>query len=579
MKPAIRQRPLPAGPALDGLHPVLDRIYRSRGLRDSVELSLSLEGLLPSRGLRGLSRAAELLADALTSGRRITLIGDFDADGATSVALGVLALRAMGADSPDYLVPNRFHYGYGLTRPIVDLAARQGAELLVTVDNGISSLEGVDLARELGLQVIVTDHHLPGPAVPAADAIVNPNLAGDEFPSKHLAGVGVIFYVMAGLRQELRRRGWFRDRSVPEPALAGLLDLVALGTVADVVPMDRNNRILVEQGLRRIRAGCCRPALTALLEVAGRDPAEAVAADLAFAAGPRLNAAGRLEDMGVGIECLLAEDPRHAAEHARRLDALNRQRRTIESDMQAQAVADIESRLPTAAGDTGPALCLFARDWHQGVVGILASRLKERFHRPAVVFAPAGNGAIKGSGRSVPGLHLRDVLARVDALHPGLLDRFGGHAAAAGLTLAEKRFGAFRDAFLAVVEELLPPEALQAEILTDGPLDPPDLSLDLAQAIRRGGPWGQAFPEPLFHGTFRVISRRIVGEHHLRLRLRHPDPDGGEVDAIAFGALDRGWDGQGEHVELLYRLGVNQWQGRTRLQLVVENLFAASPQP
>ena len=573
MRPEIRRRRLPGGPALAGVHPVLDRVYRARGIREEAQLDNGLPGLAPASELGGLPAASELLADAVIAGRRIMFIGDFDADGATSVALGVLALRRMGVAAPGYLVPNRFEFGYGLTTPIVDLAAEEGAEVLITVDNGISSLDGVAAARARGMQVVVTDHHLPGPALPAADAIVNPNLPDDPFPSKHLAGVGVIFYVMAGLRQALRHRGWFDGPGPREPALARLLDLVALGTVADVVPMDHNNRILVEQGIRRIRADHCRPGLRALLTVAGRDPRQVTASDLAFAAGPRLNAAGRLEDMSVGIECLLAEETGCAMALAERLDTLNRERRSIEADMQAQALADLEQRLPDSDGPLPAALCLHDPAWHQGVVGILAARLKERFHRPTIILAPAGDGVLKGSGRSIPGLHLRDVLARVDSRHPGLISRFGGHAAAAGLSLPESAVEAFRDAFGDAVEAMIEPDVLSPEILTDGPLEDEELSLETASAIHGGGPWGQGFPEPVFHNRFRVLERRVVGGRHLKLRLSPADGHRPVLDAIAFGALDRGWDQAGERVEALYRLGLNHWDGRVRVQLVVEQLF------
>ncbi|MCP1676184.1 single-stranded-DNA-specific exonuclease [Natronocella acetinitrilica] len=570
MNPVLRQRLLPPGHAIAGVHPVLDRVLRARGVASADDLALGLDNLLPPGTLTGLDAAAEVLATAVMQGRRIVLVGDFDADGATSVALGILALRWMGAVEPGYLVPNRFEFGYGLTPPIAAIAADQGAQLLVTVDNGISSHAGVAEAHAHGMQVIVTDHHLPGPSLPAADVIVNPNLTDSRFPSKSLAGVGVIFYVMAALRQALRGAGWFERRGLAVPSLAELLDLVALGTIADVVALDRNNRILVEQGLRRIRAGRCRPGLLALLGVGGRDAERAVASDLAFAAGPRLNAAGRLEDMTVGIECLLAEDARSAAALAGRLDALNRERRAIEARMQDEALADLEARID---GDAlTAALCLYDANWHQGVVGILASRLRERFHRPALVFAPAGDGELKGSGRSIPGLHLRDAIARVDSLQPGLIPRFGGHAGAAGLSLAEADFDTFSSLFTQVVADSVDPAQFRGELLTDGPLQASDLELPLAEEIRAAGPWGQGFPEPVFHNVFRVHSRRIVGERHLRLQLSPVDSPRHSVEAIAFGAVERGWDGLPETIEMAYRLDVNHWQGRKRLQLMVVDM-------
>lgn len=574
----IRQRRVPADPIpkLQGLHPVLQRVYAARGIDSADELERDLRRLADVGRLAGIDAAAELLSEAIRDRRHIIVVGDFDADGATSVALFLRAMRDMGAPSVDYLVPNRFDYGYGLTPPIVEIAAERGAEVLVTVDNGISSHAGVRLARERGMRVIITDHHLPGETLPEADAIVNPNLPGDAFPSKALAGVGVIFYVMAAVRARLRDQGWFSERRMAEPQLGGLLDLVALGTVADVVPLDRNNRILVEQGLRRVRAGKACAGLQALLEVAGRNPAQAVASDLGFAAGPRLNAAGRLEDMSIGIRCLLTEDAAEAERLAAELDALNRQRRDIEQAMEQEALASLEQALQRIDGDPPAALCVHDTHWHQGVVGIVASRLKERFHRPTVVFAPDGDGLLKGSGRSIPGLHLRDALERVHSLNPGLISRFGGHAAAAGLTLARDGFDRFRQAFQQVVQEWVAPHELHGELLTDGALQPADLGLELAQAIRAGGPWGQGFAEPCFDNLFEVQQRRIVGERHLKLQLRHVD-GGALVDAIAFRAVDSGWDQlQARQVRAIYRLDVNSWRGAVRPQLIIEHLEAVA---
>jgi len=569
----LRRRELPEGTPLPGMHPVLDRIYRARGIRSQEQLDHSLRRLLPVSGLDGVQAAAALLADAVTEGRRILLVGDFDADGATSVAVGVRALRAMGAQDPQYLVPNRFEDGYGLSPPLVAEAARLAADVLVTVDNGISSIEGVEAARRRHMQVVVTDHHLPGEQLPAADVIVNPNLRDCAFPSKWLAGVGVIFYTMVALSRELERRGWFGVHR-PLPSLSGLLDLVALGTVADLVHLDQNNRILVEQGLRRIRAGKACPGLVALLELGGRDPRHVGAVDLGFAAGPRLNAAGRLEDISVGIECLLSDDPEHAGRLAAELDALNRQRRELEDDMQRQAVTRVEAQLDLGV-TLPPCLCLHDPGWHEGIVGLLASRIKDRYHRPVFAFAHTGETELKGSGRSIPGLHLRDLLARIDAEEPGLIKRFGGHAAAAGLTLGREDLARFQARAVALAHEQLDMQALSAECLTDGPLTAADMTMGLAADIERGGPWGQGLPEPLFANAFEVLERRpLGGGTHLRLSLRLCDASRRmpALEAIAFQAQARGWDQPAAKVEIAYHLAVNRWQGRERLQLLVREL-------
>ena len=555
------------------ISPLAARILAGRGVDDPAALDLGLKMLCPATALSGLERAVALLRTAVEQDRRIVVVGDFDADGATSCALTLLALRAMGHRSASYIVPNRFSGGYGLSPSIAEHAHAEGADLLLTVDNGVSSVDGVARAKALGLSVIVTDHHLPPRQLPDADAIINPNLVGDGFPSKNLAGVGVIFYVLAALRGALREADWF-CAGRPQPSMADWLDLVALGTVADVVPLDRNNRVLVEQGLRRIRAGRARPGLLALLEVAGRTASRATASDLGFAVGPRLNAAGRLEDMAIGIECLLADDVGQAATMAAELDGLNRQRRSIEQNMESEALAALE-KLETAQGDATPpaALCLFDPTWHQGVIGILASRLRERFHRPVVAFAQADDG-LKGSARSIPGLHIRDLLERVSAENPGLIPKFGGHAAAAGLSLAAADLHRFQQAFLRAAEDSLDQDMLNQDLLTDGPLAPDELCLDTAQSLQALGPWGKGFPEPSFDGRFEILQRRVVGGRHLKLDLR-PSPcpeDGAPVEAIAFRALDRGWDRCGRHVQLVYRPEVNYWQGRRRLQLIVEHM-------
>ncbi|MDO8862040.1 single-stranded-DNA-specific exonuclease RecJ [Haliea sp. E1-2-M8] len=557
-----------------GLHPLLARIYCGRGVTDPGELKLSLQELLPPAELQGAAEAAVLLADAIAADKRLLIVGDFDADGATSTALGITALRALGAGHVDYLVPNRFEYGYGLTPEIVALAAGRQPDLIITVDNGISSMEGVAAARALGIATLVTDHHLAGRELPAADVIVNPNQPGCAFPSKAMAGVGVIFYVMLALRAELRARGWFASQSLPEPNLAGCLDLVALGTVADVVPLDRNNRILVAAGLQRIRSGRARPGIAALLEVAGREAASVVASDLGFAVGPRLNAAGRLDDMSVGIECLIAPSAGSARDYAGRLQQLNQERRQIERGMQQEALSLLEN-LPLQAEDGSPpaAIALYEPRWHQGVIGILASRVKDRLHRPTIVFADAepGGDELKGSARSINGIHIRDVLDAVATRNPGLVTRFGGHAMAAGLSLPKAHYPAFAEAFITEVARHGRDLDLEAVLESDGELAADEFDLTLAETLRFGGPWGQHFPEPLFDGRFRVVQQRLVGERHLKLVL---GLSGGEVvDAIAFNVdLDVWPDPAQEWVEAAYRLDVNEFRGRRSLQLVIEQL-------
>jgi len=553
----------------DDLHPVLRRVYAARGLLRADQLQRGLDRLLPASQLMGMEAAVDLLGTALMERRRILVIGDFDADGATSTALAVRVLRACGAAHVEYLVPDRFRYGYGLTPGIVRVAVDRAPDLIVTVDNGISSIDGVRAAKEAGIRVLVTDHHLPGQRLPDADAIVNPNQPGDEFASKNLAGVGVMFYLLAGLRARLRQEGWFTRQGLKEPILADYLDLVALGTVADVVPLDHNNRVLVEQGLRRIRAGRACPGIQALLEVAGRNPRRAVASDLGFFAGPRINAAGRLEDMSIGIECLLADDPGRARELAAQLNDLNLERRAIEDRMREEALAEVE-RLHLEDGAGLPVgLCLYDGDWHQGVVGLVASRVKDRVHRPVIAFAPGENGELKGSARSVPGLHIRDALDEIATTHPGLIDRFGGHAMAAGLSLQPERLEDFRVAFDAQVRRHLGADDLRGMVWSDGELAPSELNLELAEALRYGGPWGQGFPEPVFDGRFRVERRRVVGDRHLKMTVR---PEQGDIalDAIAFGfPLERMPD-EGSRMHLAYRLDVNEYRGLRGLQLLVE---------
>ena len=566
----IEPRPLPETlPDLGDLPPLLTRLYAARGVQSAAELDKGLARLIPYTQLKGIEAAVDLLVEALEQRQRILIVGDFDADGATASTVGVLGLRSLGAAQVDYLVPNRFEYGYGLTPEIVAVALERRPELLITVDNGISSIDGVAAAKAAGLRVLVTDHHLPGQELPAADAIVNPNQPGCGFPSKALAGVGVIFYVLLALRARLRERGWFASR--PEPNLGELLDLVALGSVADVVPLDANNRILVHQGLARIRAGRARPGLRALLEVAGRDYRRITSTDLGFILGPRLNAAGRLDDMSLGIECLLCEDEQLARDMAVQLDALNQDRKAIEQGMQREALSQLRD-LPIEELPFG--LCLFEADWHQGVIGILASRLKERYHRPTIAFADAGDGLLKGSARSIPGFHIRDALDAVAAQHPGLISKFGGHAMAAGLSLPLANFGAFSAAFDAEVRRQLCEDDLTGRLLSDGQLGVEEFHLDLAHALRQAGPWGQHFPEPLFHGVFEIVQQRLVGERHLKLVLR-TECGGRQLDAIAFNIDREQWPNPTVRwVELAYKLEANEFRGQESVQLLVAHIAA-----
>jgi len=572
----VRRRQVNAQEPLPGaaIHPLLARVYRGRGITTGQELDLGLAQLLPPDLLLQADRAASLLADALAADRKILIVGDFDADGATSTALGVSVLRAFGARRVDYLVPNRFDYGYGLTPEIVALAARDKPDLIITVDNGISSVEGVAAANELGITTLITDHHLAGRELPAAEVIVNPNQPGCEFPSKNLAGVGVIFYIMLALRAQLRQRDWFADRT--EVNLGHYLDLVALGTVADVVPLDRNNRILVAAGLQRIRNGQARPGIGALLEIASRQPRTVVAADLGFAVGPRINAAGRLDDMSVGIECLLSESAQQARSLAARLHQLNQDRRLIEQGMQDEALQILAKLPPTSEEDAPVAMTLYQPGWHQGVIGILASRIKDRLHRPTIAFADGDEGQIKGSARSIAGIHIRDILDAVATRHPGLITKFGGHAMAAGMTLPRDAYETFAAAFVDEVARHAEDVELQAVIESDGELQPDEFALELATQLRFAGPWGQHFPEPVFDGCFTIVSQRLVGEKHLKLVLAHPDSQQ-LLDAIAFNVdLDIWPDQSVEQVEVAYRLDVNEFRGQRTLQLMVEHLSPRS---
>ncbi|MEC5342858.1 single-stranded-DNA-specific exonuclease RecJ [Brenneria populi] len=569
----LRRRP----PAQDSdlpmtMPPLLRRLYAQRGIKGERELERGLRGLLDYRLLNGIGQAVDFLQQALADRRCIVVVGDFDADGATSTALTVLALRGMGGVNVKYLVPNRFDDGYGLSPEVVAQAAALGAEVIVTVDNGISSHAGVDEARRRGIAVLVTDHHLPGETLPAADAMINPNLRDCAFPSKALAGVGVAFYLMMALFVRLRDSGWFTQKALAEPKLTELLDLVALGTVADVVPLDANNRILVAQGLSRIRAGRCRPGIRALLEVANRDARQLVASDLGFALGPRLNAAGRLDDMSVGVALLLSDDIVQARMLASDLDALNQTRREIEQGMQTEALRLCE-KLEHSRTELPYGLAMYHPEWHQGVVGILASRIKERFHRPVIAFAPAGDGMLKGSGRSIAGLHLRDALERLDTLYPGMMLKFGGHAMAAGLSLMEERFDEFRLRFGELVGEWLDASQLEGVIWSDGELALPELCLSTAEMLRDAGPWGQAFPEPTFDGRFRLLQQKLVGERHLKVMVE-PVNGGPLLDGIAFNVDTRLWpDGSVREAELAYKLDVNEYRGKRSVQLLIQHLW------
>ncbi|RON79406.1 single-stranded-DNA-specific exonuclease RecJ [Pseudomonas fluorescens] len=564
----IEPRQLPATlPFLGDLPPLLTRLYAARGVQSEAELDKSLARLIPFQQLKGIDAAVDLLVTALEQRQRILIVGDFDADGATASTVGMLGLRLLGAAHVDYLVPNRFEYGYGLTPEIVEVAMTREPHLLVTVDNGISSVEGVAAAKRHGLKVLITDHHLPGDELPLADALVNPNQPGCEFPSKALAGVGVIFYVLMALRARLRSLGWYENK--PQPNIGELLDLVALGSVADVVPLDANNRILVHQGLERIRAGRARPGIKAILEVAKRDAARITSTDLGFIVGPRLNAAGRLDDMSLGIECLLTADANLAREMAAQLDGMNQDRKSIEQGMQREALAQLKD-LPVESMPFG--LCLFDPEWHQGVIGILASRMKERYFRPTIAFADAGDGLLKGSGRSVQGFHIRDALSVVAAQHPNLIAKYGGHAMAAGLTLPQENFALFAEAFDAEVRRQLREEDLTGRMLSDGTLAVEEFHLELARALRHAGPWGQHFPEPLFHGVFQLVEQRVVGERHLKVVLKS-ECGSVKLDGIAFG-IDRDiWPNPTiQWVELAYKLDVNEFRGNETVQLMIAHI-------
>ncbi|MBB6522198.1 single-stranded-DNA-specific exonuclease RecJ [Pseudoteredinibacter isoporae] len=578
MSTIICQRPSSPSSALQqsDLPVLLQRIYASRGVEQLEELELQLAKLPQPTLLKGIEQAVERLWHALQKQERVLIVGDFDADGATSTTVAMQALQAMGLHHIDFLVPNRFEYGYGLTPEIVEVAASASdkPDLLITVDNGISSVQGVARARELGMDVLVTDHHLPGDEIPAAVAIVNPNQPGCEFPSKNLAGVGVIFYVMLALRKHLRDVQWFTDQSIPEPNLGSLLDLVALGTIADVVTLDHPNRILVQQGLARIRAGQSRPGIQALLNVAGRPCDKISSVDLGFVLGPRLNAAGRLDDMSLGIDCLMAPNEGHAAELATQLDDLNRDRKSIEQSMQKQALNTL-SQINLDEHEMPWGLSLYQADWHQGVIGILASRIKDKYHRPVIMFADEDSdaGTIKGSARSIAGLHIRDALDTVAARNPGLLNKFGGHAMAAGMSLDKNRFEDFQKAFDDVVREQLNSDDLQAKIISDGALSHSELSMPVAEMLQAAGPWGQNFPEPSFDGEFYLVNQRIVGDRHLKFTVSLEAGGQQLIDAIAFNVDTDQWPNyRAERLHLSFKLDVNEFRGRRSLQLLVNHI-------
>ncbi|HIF6135724.1 TPA: single-stranded-DNA-specific exonuclease RecJ [Vibrio parahaemolyticus] len=575
----IQRRPEPDLSLLpDSIPPILKRIYINRGITDIAQLETSARGLHSYQKLGGIEQAVELLFQAIQEQKRIIVVGDFDADGATSSALSVLALRMLGSNNVDYLVPNRFEDGYGLSPEVVDQALELGAEMIMTVDNGVSSIEGVRYAKENGITVLVTDHHLPGQVLPEVDAMVNPNLDSCAFPSKALAGVGVAFYLMMALCVYMRKHNWFAQQGMQEPKLMELIDLVALGTVADVVPLDENNRILVHQGLQRIRAGKARPGIQALIEVAKRDARRLVASDFGFALGPRINAAGRLDDMSFGVELLMCNNIHAARRMASELDGLNQTRKEIEEGMKQEAMAFCERLQFGEKSELPYGLSLFQRDWHQGVIGILASRIKEKFHRPVIAFADGGEGTIKGSCRSIPGLHMRDALDFIDTQNPGLIIKFGGHAMAAGLTIKEQDFERFSRLFDEVVKKELDEAALKGVILTDGELKPEEFSMHIAEQLRAGGPFGQAFPEPIFDGEFKVLHQKLVGEKHLKLMLEplyKGHPTNVMIDGIAFNVDLRRWpDASVKTVRLAYKLDVNEFRGNQSLQLMIDHIEA-----
>jgi single-stranded-DNA-specific exonuclease len=570
IKKTIVLRPVKKKQALQGnLHPLLERIFLARGITSELELDRTLAKLPSPWLLSGMEEMVEHLIVAINEQQKICIVADFDADGATSCAVAIKGLQLLGAGQVTFVVPNRFEYGYGLTPEIVELVKLQNPDVIITVDNGISSIDGVKAATDSGIKVLVTDHHLPGSNLPAATAIVNPNLLDDKFPNKSLAGVGVIFYVLLALRSRLRDINWFETNQVKEPNLAQLLDYVALGTVADVVALEQSNRILVYQGLLRIRTGRCHAGLTALVEVSGKNPQTITAADLGFSLGPRLNAAGRMDDMSLGIQCLLSDDPALAKDIALQLDELNNDRREVEAVMKHEALTYLSEMKALDEHHLPAGVCLFDANWHQGVIGILASRIKDQVHRPVIAFAPAGKDLIKGSARSIPGVHIRDVLSDIAAAHPKLLSKFGGHAMAAGLSLKMHDYPPFALAFDEMVSKRLASVDLEQKILSDGELAEQEMTIEMADLLKNSATWGQEFPEPLFDGVFDVIQSRIVGQRHLKLVLRKPVGDL-VIDAIAF-FVDRPehWLGL-RQIKAVYKLDINEFRGNRTVQFIVQ---------
>ena len=574
MKKLIKRREIPAGNSVSD-NALLDRLYRSRHIKNSQELDRTLQSMLNPNQLHGIQHAVDLLVDAYQQQQKIVIVGDFDADGATSTALSVLALRMLGFTDVEYLVPNRFEQGYGLSVPVAEMAMEKGVQLLMTVDNGVSSFEGVAYLKEQGVKVLITDHHLPPEILPNADAIVNPNLQQCDFPSKCLAGVGVAFYLMLALRAKFRELGIFTAET--QPNFTELLDLVALGTIADVVPLDQNNRILAHQGLMRIRAKRCRPGIIALAEVANREVEKLSSADLGFAIAPRLNAAGRLDNMSVGVELLLAESMQEAREQALDLDSLNQARKEIEQGMKLEAL-EICRNLTALSDELPMGITLFQKDWHQGVLGIVASRIKDQYHRPVIAFAQDQEGIIKGSARSIEGLHMRDVLERIHSQHPDMILKFGGHAMAAGLSIKESFFSDFQKIFNQTVQDWLNEDQLQGVIWTDGELQANEFSIETAEVIKSGGPWGQAFPEPVFDGEFKIFEQRTIGQNQNHLKMLVEPRNGGPLlDAIAFNIDTRYYpDLSIKQARFAYKLEINEFRGNRNVQLLVDYIEPVS---
>ena len=554
----------------DSMHPILKRVYASRNIKCIEDLNYSLSSLIPFQKLSGINDAVILLKQVLEQKKRILIVADFDADGATSCALAIRGLIAMGAEDVTYVVPNRFEHGYGLSREIVDVALDYDPDLIITVDNGISSIEGVKYARNHDISVLITDHHLPGDELPNANVIVNPQLVGDKFPSKNLAGVGVIFYILLALRSKLKECDWFKINSIEFPNLANFLDLVALGTVADLVSLDKNNRIMVAHGLKLMRKNKSKAGIAALLNQTGRKLNRLTTSDLAFAVAPRLNAAGRLTDMSLGIECLLTDNDQQAVEIAERLNKINIERRKIQDSMEVQALSVLEKYLENFSTQISHGICIYNHDWHQGVVGIIASKIKEKFNQPAVIFAKDSSGVLKGSARSVTGLHIKDVFDEISRLYPDLIITFGGHAMAAGLTIKESKFNEFSEVFNERIKQNISIKDVKNICLTDGELSDDDFTLSLAQAIQEAGPWGQSFPEPIFVGSFKILGKHIVGNNHLKLKLQ--SAGNSVVDAIAFNTTDEDWSPDLEKIISTYRLGINDFHGSSQIQLFIEHI-------